>query len=68
MENKTPEVTASPCVRNCCLDAKDVCLGCFRAMSEILGWHGATECEKREILRRCSVRRAQHKELFGGDR
>ena len=37
----------SPCVRNCCLDENDICLGCHRSISEICGWSAATE-EKKE--------------------
>jgi predicted Fe-S protein YdhL (DUF1289 family) len=29
---------ASPCVRNCCLNHEDICLGCFRALTEITQW------------------------------
>lgn len=28
----------SPCVRNCCLDEQDVCLGCGRTLTEITQW------------------------------
>ena len=48
----------SPCVRNCCLDLNDVCLGCHRTMQEICGWHEATDAERLEILERCKVRKA----------
>jgi len=40
----------SPCVRNCCLDENDVCLGCGRLLEEILRWHEASD-EEREGLR-----------------
>ena len=33
--------TASPCVRNCCLDKKDVCIGCGRTVDEIIRWGDA---------------------------
>jgi predicted Fe-S protein YdhL (DUF1289 family) len=46
----------SPCVRNCCLDENNVCLGCSRSIAEICGWSQATEAEKREILVRCRIR------------
>lgn len=49
---------ASPCVRNCCLDADDICLGCFRTLTEIIHWGGAGAYERREILARCRVRAA----------
>lgn len=28
----------SPCIRKCCLDTNDVCLGCFRTLTEIKRW------------------------------
>jgi uncharacterized protein len=46
----------SPCVRICCLDENDICLGCYRTISEICGWGAATDQEKLEILRRCRAR------------
>ena len=36
----------SPCVRNCCLDEVDVCLGCGRLLAEILRWHAADADER----------------------
>jgi len=50
---------ASPCVRNCCLDENDICLGCHRSLAEICGWHAASNQEKREILDRCRLRQEQ---------
>ncbi|QBF84345.1 DUF1289 domain-containing protein [Shewanella maritima] len=32
----------SPCIRHCCLDENDVCLGCQRTYKEILDWHSMT--------------------------
>ena len=46
----------SPCVRNCCLDLEDICLGCHRSLSEICAWHGASDAEKRATLARCRAR------------
>jgi predicted Fe-S protein YdhL (DUF1289 family) len=46
----------SPCVRNCCLDENDVCLGCHRTLQEICGWSTSSEAVKREILAKCRVR------------
>lgn len=45
----TPSVQ-SPCVRNCCLDENDVCLGCGRQLQEILGWQQASNAEREAIL------------------
>jgi predicted Fe-S protein YdhL (DUF1289 family) len=49
----------SPCVRNCCLDERDVCLGCFRTIGEITQWNSASAEENREILARCRERAAE---------
>jgi predicted Fe-S protein YdhL (DUF1289 family) len=49
----------SPCVRNCCLDPDDVCLGCYRSLPEICSWHEASDSERIEILIRCRQRYRQ---------
>ena len=59
---KLPGSIPSPCVRNCCLDDNDVCLGCFRTITEICGWSAASEAEKAEILARCGLRRQDRQE------
>ncbi|MDN4500781.1 DUF1289 domain-containing protein [Alteromonadaceae bacterium BrNp21-10] len=46
----------SPCIRNCCLDNNDICIGCFRSISEIVGWHTATDDEKSQILIQSQLR------------
>jgi len=56
----------SPCVRNCCLDENDICLGCFRSISEILRWSEATEEEKRAILARSRLRSEGARNQKGG--
>lgn len=40
---------ASPCVRNCCLNAQDICMGCGRLLSEITSWMDFTEEQKRVV-------------------
>jgi len=60
MKNETADLidsVPSPCVRNCCLDDQDVCMGCHRLLSEILAWHQANDAEKREILAKCRLRK-----------
>ena len=52
MDNKVD----SPCVRNCCLDKKDICIGCGRTLDEIKGWQAATNREKRVILEKSTKR------------
>jgi predicted Fe-S protein YdhL (DUF1289 family) len=47
----------NPCVRNCCLDDTDICLGCFRTLNEILSWRKMTDGQRQEALRQCEERR-----------
>jgi uncharacterized protein len=56
-EQAASDELASPCVRNCCLNEQDICLGCFRHLDEITGWHGMSEQQKRTILANCQQRR-----------
>ncbi|MES2562283.1 MAG: DUF1289 domain-containing protein [Pseudomonadota bacterium] len=49
----------SPCVRECCLDEQNVCMGCFRSLKEICAWHEAPDAEKIDILIRCRSRYTQ---------
>lgn len=51
----------SPCVRNCCLDDDDICLGCFRSMPEIISWadSNTTAQQKRQILHNIEIRKAK---------
>ncbi len=62
----TQEDVESPCVRNCCLDENDICLGCFRSYDEILQWYQATVSEKQAILERSSERKTLKPRLFSG--
>lgn len=47
---------ASPCVRNCCLDEKNVCMGCGRSLQEIVAWGTASDADKAAILERSRER------------
>ncbi len=49
---------ASPCVRICCLDDDNVCIGCGRTLDEIRRWSEMPEWDKREVLRQAAERRA----------
>lgn len=53
----TSEVADSPCIRNCCLDEQDICMGCYRSLEEILIWHKASDDERNEILTLCQLRK-----------
>lgn len=48
----------SPCVRNCCLDQQDICLGCGRHVDEIIEWHSADVLRRTQILHLAQARLA----------
>lgn len=60
----TETPVASPCVRNCCLDDDDVCLGCHRSVEEIMAWGSASNVERRAILQRAAQRAAERRRRF----
>ncbi|WP_232096405.1 DUF1289 domain-containing protein [Denitratisoma oestradiolicum] len=49
----------SPCVRQCCLDDADVCLGCLRTLEEILAWGEADDTQRLRILDAVARRRQE---------
>ncbi|TAL49822.1 MAG: DUF1289 domain-containing protein [Methylovulum sp.] len=51
----------SPCVRNCCLNTDDICLGCFRSLYEIINWAQADDTLRREYLNNADKRRSRQK-------
>lgn len=48
---------ATPCIRQCCLDDADECIGCGRTLDEIRDWHSVDAAGRQAILDRASVRR-----------
>jgi len=54
----------SPCIRNCCLDKYDVCIGCGRTFEEIISWGDALDAEKIIILKAAKKRTVESKENF----
>ncbi|MDH5392887.1 MAG: DUF1289 domain-containing protein [Gammaproteobacteria bacterium] len=47
----------SPCVRNCCLDDNDICMGCFRTLDEIKRWISLTQHQKMSVLKQSAQRK-----------
>ena len=56
---------SSPCIRQCCLDDADECLGCGRTLDEIKGWHAADAGERALILRAAAARRMSRAARYG---
>jgi len=50
MRPETSKVVESPCIRNCCLNQQNICLGCFRHLDEIIGWRSFSAEKKQLIL------------------
>lgn len=63
--NKEPESAqdvvpvASPCIRHCCLDDNDVCVGCYRTLNEIINWQSSSNEQKRFVLQACEKRKVR---------
>lgn len=57
MKKSPDSPVSSPCVRNCCLNSDDVCMGCFRSLAEIVRWGGANNQERQFILSCVAQRR-----------
>ena len=51
---------ASPCVRNCCLNDDNICLGCFRSLEEICAWAQADTQTRKQVLAKAGQRRREH--------
>jgi uncharacterized protein len=60
----TTSPVQSPCVRNCCLNQQDICVGCFRSIDEIMMWSQASEMSKQKILENAAQRQLSHREDF----
>jgi predicted Fe-S protein YdhL (DUF1289 family) len=64
MSSLPPDPLASPCVRNCCLDEQNVCMGCGRSLDEIVAWGTASDADKAAILERSRERARQRAARF----
>jgi len=49
-----------PCIRQCCLDEHDVCMGCYRTLYDMRVWHGSSDKEKIHMLHLAKERKAEY--------
>lgn len=56
----------SPCVRNCCLDDSDICVGCYRSLVEITRWSLVDDDAKALILVAAEARRNKKQMIMKG--
>jgi predicted Fe-S protein YdhL (DUF1289 family) len=57
----TQDQLSSPCVKNCCLDDNDICLGCFRSLEEIRKWRQVDDDTRHCFLINAQCRKKDHK-------
>ena len=54
----------SPCVNFCQLDARGVCLGCFRTLDEIARWQRMADDERSAIIAALPARKQEPNAFF----
>jgi predicted Fe-S protein YdhL (DUF1289 family) len=59
--NPAAYTVTSPCVRQCCLNEADICLGCFRSLEEIKQWTLVDDNTRQHFL----VNAKRRRELTG---
>jgi len=50
-----------PCIKKCCLNEDDICLGCFRTLDDMRCWHTSSLDEKVKMLTLAQKRQKEHK-------
>ncbi|QIR14392.1 DUF1289 domain-containing protein [Shewanella aestuarii] len=64
MNSDNTEFIPSPCIRQCCLDQQDICLGCHRSLKEILSWQNLTETQKADLVETLKARELKRSKPF----
>ena len=68
MENKIDMAKVeSPCIRNCCLDDNDICMGCFRSLIEITQWTLVDDNTRQAFLKNVGARKFKSKIGLGSN-
>jgi predicted Fe-S protein YdhL (DUF1289 family) len=58
--NQIEDGVQSPCIENCCLNDKKICLGCFRSIVEISQWSQMNDKIRLDVLHKAGNRRKIH--------
>lgn len=64
MTVKAEKPVESPCISVCLLSEGDVCLGCYRNLEEIVGWHNLSNDQRRGVVAEAEVRRKADTTVF----
>ena len=60
--NLNEDQLSSPCVRQCCLNNDDICLGCFRSLEEIRNWTEVDEQTRQRFLTNAKCREKDYQQ------
>lgn len=60
--NSDESTLSSPCIRMCCLDNNDICLGCFRSLQEIISWSAVDKQTRQCFLANAKIRKQQYQQ------
>lgn len=58
MTSRTATI-ASPCIGLCQLDEQDICIGCYRSVTEIIEWASLNPEQKLQVLANTEIRQQQ---------
>ncbi len=50
-----------PCIRRCCLNNDDICVGCFRSLNDMKQWHKSSMEVKKKILEDANKRKKSYR-------
>ena len=53
------DIVKSPCIKQCRLNQRDICIGCYRSISEIVGWAEKSITEQKNIIKKSLHRKAK---------
>lgn len=49
-----------PCIKQCCLNEEEICLGCFRTFNDMCLWNKSSIEEKKEMMQRAERRKIEN--------
>lgn len=59
-ERRPPAPIKTPCIKVCVVDGESgLCMGCYRALTEVAGWSKLTEAQRDAIMAELPSRRSR---------
>jgi len=59
--NTKKDYVYSPCLGVCVLDTDEMCIGCFRLLTEIQWWDTFDQKERKHIVDACGERKEEYR-------